>query len=82
MPSQTRTFKGVPVGKKKIDGVTIPAREVNPAEYIWCDECKSERMEDLSFVRQRGYFQDVCISVVQCVDCGSVQCLMWAEEYE
>lgn len=82
MPHQKRTFRGVPVGKKRIDGVIVPVQEIKLDDDVSCSECQSINLEDISFVRQHGYFQNVCISVLHCSDCGNVMCLMWAEEYQ
>lgn len=77
---QTRTYKGVPLGVKRVNGQVVKQTEIEPAEGVECPACGSIKLEDLAFSRQIGYFQDVCVAVVRCDDCGEIASFLWSEE--
>lgn len=77
---QGRLYKGVPIGSKRVDGVLLKQNEIEPTDQVECPGCGSIRLEDLAFSRQIGYYQDVCVAIVRCADCGEISSFLWAEE--
>lgn len=80
MPNQRRLYKGVPLGRNRQNGVLLKRHEIEVDDQVECVECGSIKLEDLAFSRQIGYFEDICVAIVRCDDCGEVSCYLWSEE--
>jgi hypothetical protein len=80
MPRQNRLYKGVPLGSNRVNGRLLKQNEIDPAEQVECPNCGSTNLDDLAFSRQLGHFQDVCVAICVCRECGETACYIWAED--